>query len=209
MSIVKTRLKSAANFFRSSTEFRRWLDDNHDSATEIWVGLYKKNSAEKGITYSETLDQALCYGWIDGALKSVDENVWMKRFTPRKPGSIWSLVNIKRVEELKKRSLMMPAGLRAFDARVKEKSGIYSYEQKEKDLAEDYKKKLTANRKAWKFFQSQAPSYRRTATHWVMRAKQEETRQKRLNELIEESGKGLRLKQFAYSSWKREKSNTE
>ena len=208
-SIVKTRQEPKANFFKTPSQFRKWLDNNNGRSIEIWVGLYKKDSTERGITYSEALDQALCYGWIDGALESIDENVWMKRFTPRKPGSIWSLVNIKRVEKLNKLGLMTPAGLKAFNARLKEKSGIYSYEQEEKELADDYKKKLMANKKAWECFQSQAHSYQRTVIHWVMRAKREKTRQKRLMELIEESSKGLRLARFTYSLWKKNKSSKQ
>ncbi len=195
--------------FKSPSEFRIWLDKNHESAQEIWIGLNKKKSIQKRITYHEALDQALCYEWIDGSIKSIDENLWMKRFTPRKPGSIWSLVNIKRAEELKQLGLMEPAGLKAFNARLKEKSGVYSYEQKEADLSDDYRKRFSANKKAWDFFQSQARSYRRTATHWVMRAKEEETRLRRLGELIEESEKGLRLARFTYSLWMRKKSGKE
>lgn len=195
-----------AKSFKSPNEFRKWLDTNHDKVTEIWVILNKKKSNSEGIAYSEALDQALCYGWIDSSIISIDENRWMKRFTPRKARSIWSLVNIKRVEELKGLGLVKPEGLNAFNARLKEKSGIYSYEQKnEAKLSRDYEEKFKSNKKAWDFFRGQARSYKRTTVHWVMRAKRDETRLKRLDKLIKESGSGSRLAQFTYSLWVKKK----
>ncbi len=188
-----------AKFFQSPDRFRKWLESNRASAQEIWIGFYKKSARKKGITYSEALDQALCYGWIDAVVIRIDEKRWMKRFTPRKPGSIWSLINIKRAKELTELGLMTPSGLRVFNARLKEKSGIYAYEQKDAELAGDYERKLKANEKAWDYFQAQAPSYRKTVIHWIMRAKKEETRLRRLNELIKGSERGLRMDQFTYS----------
>lgn len=189
-------------FFKTSAEFRKWLKANHDSARDIWVGLYKGKSSTKGITYSEALDEALCYGWIDGALRSFDKETWTKRFTPRKPGSIWSRVNVRHVERLMKLGQMQPAGLKAFNERRADKTGIYSYEQDGANFGKEYEKKFKSNKRAWGFFKEQAASYRKTATHWVMRAKKEETRVKRLDELIEESGRGMRLAQFTYQLWK-------
>ena len=198
--------KKEVIFFKTSAEFRKWLKANHDSARDIWVGLYKGKSSTKGITYSEALDEALCYGWIDGALRSFDKETWTKRFTPRKPGSIWSRVNVRHVERLMKLGLMQPAGLKAFNERRADKTGIYSYEQETAELSAPYEKRFRKNKKAWDFFGKQAASYRKTATHWVMRAKKEETRVKRLDELIEESGKGMRLARFTYKLWKEQKS---
>lgn len=196
----------AAIFFNTPAEFREWLKANHDSAREIWVGLYKSKFPTKGITYSEALDEALCYGWIDGALRSFDKETWTKRFTPRKPGSIWSRVNVRHVERLMKLGLMQPAGLKAFGERRADKTGIYSYEQDAANFSKEYEKKFKSNKGGWIFFNKQAASYRKTATHWVMRAKKEETRMKRLDELIEESGQGMRLAQFTYQLWKERKS---
>ena len=196
-------------FFKTSAEFRKWLKANHDSARDIWVGLYKGKSSTKGITYSEALDEALCYGWIDGALRSFDKETWTKRFTPRKPGSIWSRVNVRHVERSMKLGLMQPAGLKAFNERRADKTGIYSYEQETAELSAPYERKFKKNKEAWEFFNGQAASYRKTASHWVMRAKKEETRVKRLDELIEESGKGMRLAQFTYQLWKERKSEKE
>jgi uncharacterized protein YdeI (YjbR/CyaY-like superfamily) len=183
-------------YFRSSGEFRKWLDANHDTAREIWIGLYKKKSTGKGIVYSQALDEALCFGWIDGALKSIDDEKWAKRFTPRKPGSIWSNVNVKRTQELIELGRMNPAGLDVFKSRRDDRTGIYSYEQDGASFSKEFEKKFKSNKKAWDFFSRQAASYRKTSTHWVMRAKKEETRTKRLDELIRESSKGKRLARF-------------
>jgi uncharacterized protein YdeI (YjbR/CyaY-like superfamily) len=198
--------ESRVFYFKTSADFRKWLEANHDSAQEIWVGLYQRDSANRGITYSEALDEALCYGWIDGALLSIDANRWMKRFTPRKKGSIWSLVNVKRAEELIGLGSMNDTGLKAFNARRDDKTGVYSYEQEDAELSEPYAKKFRKNRKAWDFFNRQAASYRKTTTYWVVRAKREDTRMKRLDELIAESAKGKRLARFTYSLWKEKKS---
>ena len=193
-------------FFKTSAEFRKWLKANHDSARDIWVGLYKGKSSTKGITYSEALDEALCYGWIDGALRSFDEETWTKRFTPRKPGSIWSRVNVRHVERLMKLGQMQPAGLKAFSERRADKTGIYSYKQDGVNFNKEYEKEFKSNKRAWGFFNNQAASYRKTATHWVMRAKKEETRLRRFDGLISGSSKGKRLARFTYQLWKQKKS---
>jgi uncharacterized protein YdeI (YjbR/CyaY-like superfamily) len=157
------------------------------------MGFYKKSSGQPSITYPEALDEALCFGWIDGIRKAVDESRYTIRFAPRKPGSIWSNVNIKRANELIALGRMMPAGLAAFEARKQEKSGVYSYENRPRQLSAEYEQKFRANQKAWEFFQSQAPYYRRTASAWVMTAKKEETHMRRLATLIEDSAQGRRL----------------
>ena len=181
-------------FFKSPLEWRQWLKGHHANTQELLVGFYKKTSGKPSITWPEALDEALSFGWIDGVRKSLDADSYTIRFTPRKPRSIWSVVNIKRAKELIKKRLMRPAGLNAFQERVKEKSGLYSFEQKKKPkLDELYEKKLRVNKKAWTFFQTQAPSYQRKASWWVMSAKKEETRLKRLATLIEDSQHGRRL----------------
>jgi uncharacterized protein YdeI (YjbR/CyaY-like superfamily) len=180
-------------FFKSPGDFRKWLQKYHASTRELWVGYYKKSSGHPSITWPESVDQALCFGWIDGIRKSVDDVSYTIRFTPRRPGSIWSAVNIKRVEELSKNGLMQPGGLKAFQARKENKSGIYSYEQRRAELPAHYDEKLRQNKPAWDFFYAQPASYRKVAFWWVVSAKKEETRLKRLEKLIEESAQGRRL----------------
>ena len=183
-------------FFESPGAFRKWLEKHHATAKELWAGYYKKGSGKPSMTWPESVDQALCFGWIDGIRKSVDEDSYTIRFTPRKPGSTWSSVNIKRVQELSEQGLMQPAGLQAFAARKEYKSGIYSYEQRGVQLPEPYAARLRKNKAAWDFFQAQPPSYRKNAYWWVVGAKKEETRLKRLEQLIEASAEGRRLGQF-------------
>ena len=147
-------------FFATPSELRAWLARHHDKSKELWVGFYKKNSGKPSVTWPEAVDAALCFGWIDGVRKSIDEVSYAIRFTPRKPRSTWSAINIKKVRELTKRGLMHATGLEAFQARVKEKSGIYSYEQRRNlKLDPSYEKKLRANKKAFEFFQAQPPWY--------------------------------------------------
>ena len=180
-------------FFKSATECRQWLELNHDKVTEQWFGFYKKSSSNRGITYREALDQALCFGWIDGLKKSVDESSYTYRFTPRRPKSVWSLVNTKRAEELRRLGKMRPSGLKAFAARNPEKSGIYSFENPVHKLSGRCEKEFKAHEEAWEFFQAQPPGYQRTASFWVMSAKKEETRLRRLARLISDSEKKLRV----------------
>jgi uncharacterized protein YdeI (YjbR/CyaY-like superfamily) len=178
-------------FFAKPADFRRWLERNHDKSAELWVGFYKKGSGKPSITWPEAVDQALCFGWIDGLRKSVDDDSYMIRFTPRTARSTWSAVNIKRAKELIGEGLMQPAGLKAFEARTDDRSAIYSYEQrKTAELDSAQTKQFQKNRKAWEFFQAQPPGYRRSAAHWVVSAKQEETRARRLSQLIEDSERG-------------------
>jgi len=183
-------------FFKTPADFRKWLEKHHDAARELWVGYYKKDSGKRSITWPESVDEALCFGWIDGIRKSIDGESYMTRFTPRRARSVWSAVNIKRVEELAREGRMRPAGERAFAARTENRSGIYAYEQRQTELVEPYGEKLRGNRAAWKFFDAQAASYRKAATWWVLSAKREETRLKRLATLIEDSAAGRTLKQF-------------
>jgi uncharacterized protein YdeI (YjbR/CyaY-like superfamily) len=180
-------------YFKSPNDFRRWLQKNHATTQELWVGYYKKSSRQPSITWPESVDEALCFGWIDGIRKSVDNLRYTIRFTPRRRGSIWSAVNIKRARELSDRGLMKPYGLAAFDARKEYRSGIYSYEQRTASLDGIYEKKLRQNKAAWDFFYAQPPSYRKAIGWWIVGAKQEATRLKRLQKLIEESEKRKRL----------------
>jgi len=181
-------------FVASPAALRAWLQKHHDRRLELWVGFYKKGSGKASITWPESVDEALCFGWIDGVRKRIDETSYVIRFTPRKRGSIWSSVNVKRVAELTGLGLMQPDGIRAFEDRKEGKSGIYSYEQKaEAKLADADEKRFRANKKAWEFFQAQAPSYRRLMIWRVVSAKKEETRVKRLDDLIEESARGRRV----------------
>ena len=175
-------------FFKTPADWRKWLERNHDKVEELWVGFYKKDSGKPSLTWPESVDGALCFGWIDGVRKRIDEISYKIRFTPRRPKSIWSAINLKRVEELTKLGLMHESGLKIFQARDPKKSGQYSFEQeKPQQLDEAYEKKLRANKRAWKFFQAQPPWYQRTSSFWVMSAKQEETRLRRLAILIDDS----------------------
>jgi uncharacterized protein YdeI (YjbR/CyaY-like superfamily) len=194
--IAKTKrpLEADIHFFATPDKWRRWLEKNHARATEVWVGFHRKGSGTASITWPEAVDEALCFGWIDGLRKSIDETRYTNRFTPRKKGSNWSHVNIARVAALTKEGRMQPPGIAAFEARVAGKSGVYSFEQRQTaTLGDDFERQFRANAKAWAFFESQAPSYRRTATFWVMSAKQEATRERRLASLIADSTAGRRV----------------
>ncbi len=177
-------------FFESPSEFRRWLEANHDKAQELLVGFYKKGSGKPSITWPESVDQALCFGWIDGVRKRIDDSSYSIRFTPRKPRSTWSAVNIQRVEELTRLGLMRPAGLQAFQMRDEKKSAIYSYERENARLEDSEEQRFRANERAWNFFQAQAAWYQKAAIWWVISATQATTREKRLARLIEDSQQG-------------------
>jgi uncharacterized protein YdeI (YjbR/CyaY-like superfamily) len=179
-------------FFASPSEWRAWLAENHRSASELWVGYYKVASGRPSMTWPESVDEALCFGWIDGLRRSIDEKSYRIRFTPRKEGSIWSAINTRRVAELTRLKRMAPAGLQAFESRDAKKTRLYSYERA-LGLGEEYATRLQANKKAWKDFESRPPWYRRTAGHWVMSAKKEETREKRLATLIACSAAGKKI----------------
>jgi uncharacterized protein YdeI (YjbR/CyaY-like superfamily) len=185
-------------FFTSAADFRAWLEENYATAHELWIGFYKKSSGQTGMTYLEAVDQALCFGWIDGIRKTVDVASYTNRFTPRKKKSTWSAVNIKRVAELTQAGLMHPSGIAAFEERDQARSGSYSYEQDERTLAEPYEAAFREHPAAWTFFQAQPPGQRRLAGHWVMSAKKEETRLRRLTTLIEDAEKGIKLSQTLF-----------
>lgn len=189
-------------FFSKPSEFRKWLEKNHLKESELLVGFYKKDSGKPSITWPESVDEALCFGWIDGIRKSVDDESYTVRFTPRKPGSIWSAVNIKKAEDLTKKGLMFPAGAAAFAKRDENRSKVYSFEQEKIELGAAYEKKFKANKKAWASFQAMPPSYRKAAIWWVISAKQEATRIKRLETLIADSEAGLRIAQMRPNSKK-------
>jgi len=180
-------------FFHTPADFGTWLEKNHATATELWVGFYKKDSGKPSITWPESVDQALCFGWIDGIRQSVDEISYQIRFTPRRRGSIWSATNIKRAKELVRQKQMRPTGLKAFAARIENKSGIYFYEQRSTELKQPYAKLLKKNKAASNFFEKQPPSYRKIIGWWIISAKKDETRMARLAKLISESAKGKRL----------------
>ena len=181
------------HFFESPAAFRKWLEKNHASASELLVGFYKKDSGKPSITWPESVDQALCFGWIDGVRRRIDDVSYSIRFTPRKRTSNWSAINIARVAELTKLGMMRPAGLKAFEHRREEKSAIYAYENAVRTLDPADEKKFRANRKAWEFFSAQPPGYRRLSIYWITSAKKEETRARRLATLIDDSAKGRRL----------------
>jgi uncharacterized protein YdeI (YjbR/CyaY-like superfamily) len=180
-------------FFATPAEFRAWLEANHQTATELLVGFHKRGTGKPSITWPQSVDQALCFGWIDGIRRSLGPESYTIRFTPRKARSNWSAVNIKRVRELMEEGLMTPAGRAAFEARADERSAIYSYEQRQApEFTAEQEALFRANPAAWEFFQAQAPSYRRVSTYWVVSAKREQTRSQRLARLIEDSANGRR-----------------
>ena len=181
-------------YFPTPADFRAWLEANHAKAKELLVGFHKKGSGRPSLTWPESVDEALCFGWIDGVRRSLGETSYTIRFTPRRPTSIWSDVNVARVKDLERRGRLRPAGRRAFAARRAEKTGVYAFEQKEPArLSKEQEAALRANRKAAAFFDAQPPWYRRTATHWIVRAKRRETRERRLARLIEDSAAGRTL----------------
>jgi len=180
-------------FFNNATAFDKWLQQHHKSETELWIGFHKKASGKPSVTYAEALDAALCFGWIDGLRKNIDKDSYKIRFTPRKPSSIWSNVNVAHVERLKKEGRMQRAGLDAYERKDAKRTGIYAFENRPKTLAPEYEKRFRANKAAWAFFENQAPFYKRTLTFYVMSAKKEETQLRRLENLIASSAEGKRL----------------
>jgi uncharacterized protein YdeI (YjbR/CyaY-like superfamily) len=191
-------LEAKPVFFATPDEFRKWLIKNHEKATELIVGFHKVDSGKPSMTWSQSVDQALCFGWIDGIRKTIDKDSYLIRFTPRKPTSIWSTVNIKKVEDLTRQGLMQPKGILAFEKRKAHRSEIYSYEKGVVKLSAVFERKFKANKKAWSFFQSLPPSYQKPAINWVMGAKREDTCIKRLNELINDSEAGRKIKVLSY-----------
>lgn len=179
--------------FATAAEFRRWLEKNHASAAELQVGFYTKASGKAGMTYPEAVEEALCFGWIDGIIRKIDADTYTHRFTPRKPGSIWSTLNVARAERLIRAGRMRPAGLAAFRARSAKKTGVYSFEKRPEKLPAAFEKLFRADPTAWAGWKKFPPGYRRTAIHWVTSAKQAETRGRRLARLIALTSRGVRL----------------
>ena len=179
--------------FATGQDFRSWLAHNHDKVAELWIAFYKKSAKKQGTSYAEALDEALCYGWIDGVRYAIDAQSYKIRFTARRPKSVWSLINVRHVERLKKLGKMEKPGLKAYQAREQHRTGIYSFEQKRPGLTAKQEKIFRTNRAAWKFYSEQAPWYQRVTGHWVGSAKHEETQQRRLAELIADSAAGRRI----------------
>ena len=179
-----------ARFFDAPAELRAWLDANHGKASELWVGYWKKGSGRRGVTYQQSLDEALAFGWIDGLTRKIDGDRYATRFTPRRPTSNWSEANIRRVGELAAEGRMTAAGMRAFATRSARQPGEYTYETRPPDLPEPYAGRFRRNRAAWSFWSAQRPSYRKSMTWWVVSGRREETRLRRLDALIIECAAG-------------------
>jgi uncharacterized protein YdeI (YjbR/CyaY-like superfamily) len=178
-------------FFRTAADWRKWLEKNHEKADAVWVGYHKKATGKPSMTWAESVDEALCFGWIDGIRKSLGDESYKIRFTPRRAGSNWSLVNTKRIKELAKLGLVQPAGATAFAARKGE--GNYSYEQRDRAaFTREQERRFRANKAAWEFFQAQPAGYRQLATWWVISAKLEPTQERRLAKVIDASAAGKR-----------------
>lgn len=193
-------------YFDSPAAFRRWLKTHHAKATEVLVGFWKKETGEPSLSWSESVDEALCFGWIDGVRRSVDSRRYTIRFTPRRPGSNWSAINVAKMARLEQEGRLHPAGRKAFEARTAQRTQVYSYEQRaEARLTAEQSKAFRANTKAWAWFQEQAASYRQSAVYWVSTAKQEATRERRFASLVRDSAKGLRVEPLRprTAAWKK------
>ena len=185
-----------ATIFPDAGRFREWLDANHDTARELWIGYYKRGVTKAAMTYAEAVDEALCFGWIDGQVRRIDAEVVANRWTPRRPTSSWSAINIAKVAALTAAGRMHPAGLRAFETRDRRKDAIYSYESAPQELPAEWLARFRADAAAWAHWQSEQPSYRRTAAHWVLGAKRAETRERRFATLVADAAAGRRVRQF-------------
>jgi uncharacterized protein YdeI (YjbR/CyaY-like superfamily) len=186
-------------YFESPQQFRAWLEEHHATATEVYVGQWRKKTGKPTLTWSEAVDEALCFGWIDGVRRSVDDERFAQRFTPRKPSSNWSAINVAKVEKLRAEGRMRAAGEAAFARRREDRTGVYSYEQRDTAaLTPEEEARFRANAGAWAYFEAAPPSYRRPALWWVVSAKRPETRARRLATLIEDSAAGQRLKQLTW-----------
>lgn len=179
-------------YFSGTADFRQWLEMHHQTAKEVVVGFYKVHTGKPSMTWSESVDEAICFGWIDGIRKPVDEESYTIRFTPRNPKSNWSAINIKKVEEMIRLGKMTPAGLKAYEKRSEARTAVYSYENRPEKFAEELEETFRENQQAWEFFRKQAPSYQKVMIFWVMSGKQEKTRQARLEKLIAASDAGKR-----------------
>lgn len=179
-------------FFTTAERFREWLEKNHDKKSELLIGFHRKTSGKKSITYAEAVDEALCFGWIDGVRRSLNETSYEQRFTPRRPKSIWSLVNLRHVERLTNQKRMRPAGLEAFARRDPKRTGVYTFENAPKQLTPAFEKRFRANKVAWEFFEKQPDWFRKGIVNWLMNAKKEETRERRLEKVIESASRGIK-----------------
>jgi len=180
-------------FFKTPSTFRKWLQRHHSAKNELWVGFYKVGSGHQSITWPESVDEALCVGWIDGVRKRIDDGAYAIRFSPRKPGSSWSTKNIRRMHELIAQGRANDAGIAAFEARRENRSGVYSYESRPTEFEDRYALRFRSNTRAWEYFHEQPPSYRRAAIWWVVSARREETRERRFAALIDDSAAGRRI----------------
>ncbi|MRG59389.1 hypothetical protein GE115_05810 [Agromyces sp. CFH 90414] len=179
-----------AIFFSGPEEFRAWLEANHDTATELWMGLYKRHVADRPITWEQAVPEALCFGWIDSVAQRIDDDAVRQRWSPRKPSSIWSAVNIAHIERLTAEGRMHPAGIAAFERRRADRTGVYSHESPAKEWTDEQAARLAANPAAAAFWAAATPSYRRQVAHWVLTAKQEATRERRFQQVIDQSAAG-------------------
>jgi uncharacterized protein YdeI (YjbR/CyaY-like superfamily) len=190
-----------AVFFRDPAEFRAWLEANHDSASELWMGLYKKHVVDRGLTWEQAVPEALCFGWIDSQVQRIDADAVRQRWTPRKPNSTWSAVNVALVEQLSAAGRMHPAGLAAFALRRDERTGTYAHEQEgELSLPPEFAARLDADERAPRFWAEATASYRKIAIHWVLSAKQAATRESRLAQLIADSSAGRLIPSQRYGA---------
>ncbi|GAB1473672.1 YdeI/OmpD-associated family protein [Bacteroidota bacterium] len=181
------RAKESLTFFKTEDEFREWLEKNHEKEKELLVGFYKVDSGKPSMSWTQSVDQALCFGWIDGIRKSIDEESYCIRFSPRRSNSVWSAINIKKIEELTKAGLMKPAGIKIFNDRNLDKCEVYSYEKEQIIIDSKYENIFRENNIAWDFFMKQAPSYKKAVLRWIMSGKQEDTRLSRLEKTIKAS----------------------
>lgn len=183
----------APRFFASVASFRTWLKRNHATAAELYVGYYKQGASRRGMTYKEAVDEALCWGWIDGVVRTIDAERYQQRWTPRKPNSNWSAVNIRKIAELTAAGRMQPPGIAAFEGRDRRKDATYAYEKAAAEFSPGQERTFKGNKKAWSFWETQPPGYRRLATHYVISARQEETRARRLKRLMDCCARSERL----------------
>jgi uncharacterized protein YdeI (YjbR/CyaY-like superfamily) len=196
-------------FFETPAELRAWFEANHETAEELWLGYHRKRTGRASVTWQEVVDQELCFGWIDSVRYSLGDDRSAQRITPRRKASVWSAVNIKRFQELERAGFVHPAGRAAFDRRDEARSRVYSYENRPRGLAAGDEAEFRKHKGAWRFFEAQPPSYKRTAAYWIASARREETRKRRLEQLIETSGNGERLAQFVSPSRRRPSPSSE
>ncbi|HKO34485.1 MAG TPA: YdeI/OmpD-associated family protein [Candidatus Limnocylindria bacterium] len=182
--------------FPTPADFRAWLEGNHDTATELWVGYYKKGVPKQSMTYAQAVEEALCFGWIDGLTRRIDDEITSNRYTPRRKGSSWSAINIAKMGELKAAGRLHPAGQRIFEERDRRKDASYSYERPPAEIPPAMMTRLRADKLAWAFWESEQPSFRKAVAHWVTSAKRPETNERRFAELLEMARVGTRPKAF-------------